>query len=53
MHLCVPLSCSVLLLPAAQISPLTMLCTFTASTALQPLANDLAHKGPEEKMVTQ
>lgn len=25
----------------------------TACTALQPLANDPAHKGPEEKMVTQ
>lgn len=46
---CVPLSCGVLLVPTAQTSPLTALCTFTASTALQPLTSDLAHKGPEEK----
>ena len=48
---CVPLSCGVLLVPTAQTSPLTALCTFTASTALQPLTSDLAHKGPEEKWI--
>lgn len=44
---CVPLSGSVLLLPTAQTFPLPMLCPFTATTAQQPLANDLAHKRPK------